>query len=532
MSARDPDSLSDLGTALQQSIRHIAAYDARMAAPDHSQKFHVPAMGHIVSSAYEQLRNASENAEDHLLLQRAARRFFVRNVTFHDKTLSPQLAQELIIELTQAEYLPNDSVSHDKITSLNRTIASLHDAYWQVLATHPKLPRETVQSWTLDLLSVKAEHAINYPIRPLTFAHFAHQYFARHLDVAAYVEVGEPAPTEQHPWILYTSIHRALLKSDDANIRTLLLDLHHISTDNIDQYVEFHRRCDEVLALKTTRNVTRAITKNGAPMRIIKLTFFDEHQTMPAEQLAKRANTLSVVEQRIDDEYRLTRGRLNRGIMKSIVFLLITKALIGLLIEVPYDIAVYQHIIWLPLIINLLFPSLFIAASTLTLKMPGTANTKALVGAIDDILYHSDSQPVTIRPKKAAGSATFNVVYAIMFALAIGIITYLLILLQFNIVQGAIFMIFLSTAAFLGYRLSLQIKELEMVAAGQSLISILRDFLYTPFILIGHQISYRYAKINIMSRILDTIIELPLKTTLRLVRQWTAFLSVKKDELL
>lgn len=79
-----------------------------------------------------------------------------------------------------------------------------------------------------------------------------------------------------------------------------------------------------------------------------------------------------------------------------------------------------------------------------------------------------------------------------------------------------------------GYRLSLQIKELELVSGGQNIIALIRDFLYTPFIFIGHQISFRYAKVNIVARVLDTIIELPLKTTLRLIRQWTAFLNGKK----
>ena len=76
------------------------------------------------------------------------------------------------------------------------------------------------------------------------------------------------------------------------------------------------------------------------------------------------------------------------------------------------------------------------------------------------------------------------------------------------------------------------VKELEMVSSEASILSLLRDFLYTPFIFIGHQISYRYAKINLVARLLDNAIELPLKTTLRLVRQWTNFLSNKKDEIL
>jgi hypothetical protein len=37
---------------------------------------------------------------------------------------------------------------------------------------------------------------------------------------------------------------------------------------------------------------------------------------------------------------------------------------------------------------------------------------------------------------------------------------------------------------------------------------------------------------NIIAQILDIVVDLPLKTTLKLIRQWTAFLNNKKDELI
>jgi hypothetical protein len=35
---------------------------------------------------------------------------------------------------------------------------------------------------------------------------------------------------------------------------------------------------------------------------------------------------------------------------------------------------------------------------------------------------------------------------------------------------------------------------------------------------------------NVVALVLDTLIELPLKTALRLIRQWTGFLDDKKDQ--
>jgi len=58
-----------------------------------------------------------------------------------------------------------------------------------------------------------------------------------------------------------------------------------------------------------------------------------------------------------------------------------------------------------------------------------------------------------------------------------------------------------------------------------------RDFLYLPFVVVGRWMSEKYAKVNIVALVLDMVIELPMKTVIRLVQQWGVFISSKKDEL-
>jgi hypothetical protein len=75
------------------------------------------------------------------------------------------------------------------------------------------------------------------------------------------------------------------------------------------------------------------------------------------------------------------------------------------------------------------------------------------------------------------------------------------------------------------------VRDIEVVDADQNGVTILRDVLYMPLVIVGRWISDKYAKVNIVATLLDLVIELPLKTVLRLVRQWGAFISSKKDEL-
>src|SRR5689334_14317372 len=74
------------------------------------EKIHVVGAGGALTSAYEQLRNAAENTEEHLLLQNAIRRFYRQQLLSRDRDDLQRSGDELAIELTLAGYLPNDSL--------------------------------------------------------------------------------------------------------------------------------------------------------------------------------------------------------------------------------------------------------------------------------------------------------------------------------------------------------------------------------------------------------------------------------------
>ena len=66
---------------------------------------------------------------------------------------------------------------------------------------------------------------------------------------------------------------------------------------------------------------------------------------------------------------------------------------------------------------------------------------------------------------------------------------------------------------------------------AQTTASILRDFIYMPFVAVGQKISETYSKLNIVSRAMDMFIELPLKTIIGFLRRWGNFMSTKRDDL-
>ena len=121
--------------------------------------------------------------------------------------------------------------------------------------------------------------------------------------------------------------------------------------------------------------------------------------------------------------------------------------------------------------------------------------------------------------------------YTIIFALPIAALIAGLYALHFNVIQMIIFFVFFSTASSLGFRLTSQVRELETERNHTGFFASIRDFFYMPFIVIGQWLTSKYRQFNFVGRLLDIVIELPLKAVLRLVRQWIRFLDDRREEL-
>ena len=102
--------LNQTGQQLVQGLMHANnADDADRQAVSRATKVNVVGAGGALTAAYEQLRNAAENTEEHLLLQNAIRRFYKQLFIARDESLVRTSGNELAVELTFAGYVANDS---------------------------------------------------------------------------------------------------------------------------------------------------------------------------------------------------------------------------------------------------------------------------------------------------------------------------------------------------------------------------------------------------------------------------------------
>lgn len=501
--------------------------EATRAYNAQGELIHVPGMGKAISSAYEQLRNAAEYTEEHLLLQRAVRRFYHRSLSFFShKHIAPSLGEELILELTQAGYLQNNSYGKHVATQIYQLVDNSMHTYWAMRDAH--VGREKAADWTLDELSVTTEEMLNPHYQLNAVAYSAYHHYMQVIPRDVYTL--SPQDAEQYEICLYIAVQQALLKSDIALVRHTLLQMYQQTPADLNQYITFNTHVSSLYVSPLTERLQRAVSRAGAPMRVLK-SLAEAHPTLH-EMIGDRDLFMTAYDHQVRKEYKDLTRRLNKGIIKSIAFIFITKVIIGLGVEVPYDLIFVGSVAMLPLIINLAVPPLYMAGLKLGLRTPSAANATALNEYIERVLYQPDALEGLYTPANVKSvSATTKLLYSILFMIPFAITLYILSLLHFNVVQGVIFFVFLSTASFLGFRLARMIRELELLVKQRSIISTLRDFFYLPFILVGQWLSRNYAKVNAVAFILDMAIELPMKTMLRLFRQWKHFLNEKHDEL-
>lgn len=492
-------------------------------------KIHVPETTSSAYFLYEQVRNAVEYRERHLFLRGAIERFLLRELR---PGQTEGIGHELVAELTKTRYLPNDSVAEDTVDYLDY-IARRYAVLQQmaVAGSMKDETREAVATWILQLMSVELERALHPNPTEAAIVEFTYASFIEHADVAREDQLG-----------LYAAVHKALVKSDLATIRygvfsrafpRWLEDDAQLATAGA-RFVELNEQLADQMQGARPHRILRLVRRHIAPYLILREII--KTSTEGLDELAARSSVLMEKARSVAEmQYQVVSARLKRSVVQAIIFLFLTKIVLGMVVEVPYELFVYGVVHYVPLAINLLFPPLYMATVGFTIKVPGQRNTTKILSDLKSIVYESErplKYSLRTRGKTSRVSKAFNFFYGATSLLTLVGLALALRAMGFNIVSGIIFFVFLSTVSFFAYRIAHSVREYAVLDEDPGIIANLSDFLLTPFIRTGQWLSERYSRINIMTSILDIIIETPFKTLLRIIEQWNAFLRDKRDDVL
>ncbi len=366
-------------------------------------KIHVPEITSGAYFLYEQIRNAVEYREQHLFLRGAIERFLLRELG----SAEPEsIGFELVSELTKTRYLANDTITDEHVAYLDYLV-DRYATLQKLALAHGKPDYDQVATAIVQLLSVELERALHPHPTEAAIVEFTYASFIKHADV----------PREDQ-LVLYAAVHKALLKSDLATIRYGVFSRKFPRWLEDDAQLEaagagfsgLNNELAEQIGGSQPHRMFRLVRRHIAPYLILREII--KTSTKGLEQLSTTPSVLmekarSVAEQ----QYQVASARLKRSVVQAMIFLFVTKMVIGVLIEIPYELFVYGEVNPVPLAINLIFPPLYMAAVGFGIKTPGPRNTTKILSDLKLIVYQSEqplSYTLRTRGRRSSVRGAFN----------------------------------------------------------------------------------------------------------------------------
>ncbi len=511
-------------------------YQQRDKVSKEENKIEVDEITSHLASLYEKLRNSIDFKEVHLLRRFAIERNLKRR--FIVEALKPNIAKGLIEELIRARYLLNDTVAETQIKEVEKVIEKYNKLFLLMNDMYHGKEINDYFNWLIGVEACEIDMLLNPEDIEDAVIEAMYQVTKQRVKLK-----GDDLSIKEKNIQLYIAIHKSLVKSDDTIISYHLLNL----------YFDKWLKADEILIkLMATnlpavyndiqhrlqhpyqRRIYNAIKEPVVTFKILleliyaKAKDFEELLVSP-ELLESESKIL------INQKYKKLRNKISKASVRAIIYIFITKVLIAMVLEIPYEVYIIHELNYINLAINAVFPTFLMFLVTLSIVPPKEENTNKILRNLTNLIYDEKESSILCQLKtKYRKSFAFQIfyysMYTILYVVVFGAIIYFLRELNFNVLSGAIFILFLTAVSFFAVKIRSSAKELLVIKKKEGFISFLINFFSLPIVAAGRWMSRRFKKINVFAFIMDFIIEAPFKLFISAFEDWLGFLREKKEE--
>lgn len=506
-----------------------------------AEKIKVSYVASSLSFLYEKVRNTVDYKDEHLLRKYAIERILNRLIFIEGKR--ERLAEALLTDLIRGRYFRNDSIGVNKIGETDEIIGK----YLVLLDKsdfkgHNEKDVQKMINWLLGILSFNIEKKLAPCDREEALCEFV--YDSTKKDIL----IKDGTFTEREKILqVYIAILRAVFKADRSILSFYLFKVFWPDWFTKDWESIVDELGKNIFSVK---NVIESEIDHPAGERLYR--FFKRRAVVYFiifDFLAKDLNEASErmvssklvfledIRQGALARYKKAKETLTRTFTRSVIYIFLTKIVMAFIIEVPYELMQIGHINFKTLGINVIFhPSLMYVVGS-SIKMPTDKNTAQIIREAEYIIYQKKSNeppPYTAKfnfLRSSTSKGMYFIFYSMMFVITFGIIIYILKKLDFNIVSGALFTLFLSVVSFFALKIGQPVRDLQVIDKKDKLVDVMIDFFYIPVANFGRWMSERFSQVNIFVFILDFIIEAPFKSFIKIFDDWVRFLREKKEEM-
>lgn len=485
-----------------------------------------------IATWYERLRNAMDYREEEVVRRAAIERILKRRLIFGGS--GEKTAPHLMRELLWARYFPDASISEEEV----KKVAHIIDLYLKLresLLIRQKDIKIQVDTLTYQLLSSHLEIMLNKNRDVELISNFIFHVLRERITI-------KDDTSETRDIQVFIAVRRAFAKDDIAFLRFHLFEqyfgkvsegnIHKIAENFAKGYLELERQINYPLQERIISYI-----KKQLPPFLIFAQILRKQRGDIRGLIGNSTEFQNSVFQTAEGRYKTISSKVRTAIVRSVIFILLTKFAFAFSVEATYDNLVLGYVAWNSLVINIIVPPLLMVIASLFIRTPDQNNTKRIYDKIISILFVDRPEldrPLIISLKPEKKHPVLNFVFTALwlgaFLVSFGLIIYILNKVHFSIASQGIFIFFMAIISFLTYRIN-QTAHSYTIAASQSFFAPIMDFFFMPIIRVGRRLTEGISQINIFIYVFDYLIETPFKEIFGFLEQWFFFLQTKREEM-
>lgn len=501
---------------------------------------HVDEVAAKVAAFYEKMRGIIEWKEEHLLRKSAIERMLKRRLFLVEN--EKEIARPLVLELIRGGHFPNDSIEEEKVELVETIIYK-----YIFIIKNSALPKEELKiqlfAWILSIAACEIEEALDPPRRERALMDFMTGLIVERIEIKEGVFVIGGMSEEEKRKQVYIAVHQALFKLDPSIISYHLLKFTYPKWVNLPQeqleevakdIYKIKARIEKDLNHPLAEKFYQIAEKYDTAYLILG-DILSKEPMAAKDKLSNPENLEFSIKEAYQKRLKGSKDRIFRAAIYSVISIFVTKILLALLIEIPFDRYVTHQFNYSSLVFNIVIPPALMFLMILTIRPPTRENLQRAILEVMKITFESkqkDVYQIKAPPKRGCIMKGFLfLLYLLSFIISFGFIIWGLTRLSFGVLSIIIFIVFLSLILFAAIRLKHRARELQIEEENETILTSIFDFLTLPIARAGKWLASQWERYNVLIILFNILLELPFQLFTEFLEQWRSFLREKKEEI-
>ncbi len=475
-----------------------------------------------VAKFYEKIRSLIDYQDEGQIKRRIIERIIKRKLLFMGQR---SIGESIVEELVGAGYLPNDIVPESKAKEIQIIVEK-----YKAFSSDEKYNTKGFRAFTTSL----AASEVHEFLFPYHFENNARVMFAEILRDTVSFDVSIDPRRRERLFLLATS--RVLFESSLEDDIYLLWKHAHTTHDTsilnptpVRVAFEFFEKSKSYVEDALVWVVANRIKDMGVSVRLL-YQFAKEYEGAGETVFSDTVRVGERLKEYIENHYKQEKAYVKKSGVRAVIYLLCTKIIIALIIEVPIDLWLAGSIAFGALIFNVVFhPLMLLFITRRSLGFDDSNTKKAISGALR--IIEGQVEKVFIKTKSNSFyELVYFFLYGLLYAVSFGIIIGVLRAIHFNFASIILFLVFLALVSYFAVRIRGHALRYKLSSEKEKLGTMFGNLFMLPVIRLGRLLSTKFSSINALVFIMDFIVETPFKLLLKIVNNFLYFLKDKKED--